>query len=379
MITPDQDRVSAIIASIYDASTRPELWTSVVSQLSELVAFNSCQMLVADRSKNQMAFLANSWSLDATIAYRDHYHAVNPLQKLGLPYEATGSIVRSSDIWSKEEMVRSEFYNDFLQRHETHYLLDVNIFREGHVVVPLALQRPRSMKDFDKTEIAILRELIPHLQRAIKIHRTLSAFETEQATFFSILDRLPHGVIIVGERGQPTFLNRSAKLILDSRDGLFLNKQGQIEAVDPTEASHLYRAIRTSVDANCAYGLQRGGAILFTRPSGKRPISALITPLDTQASVEKFPKPAAMIIVSDPEQQGETTEEVLRKLYDLTPAEARLTGLLRQGKSVAEACAELQVTSNTARTHLKRVFQKTGARRQSDLVRLVMNGPATIR
>jgi len=37
------------------------------------------------------------------------------------------------------------------------------------------------------------------------------------------------------------------------------------------------------------------------------------------------------------------------------------------------------VSLNTTRTHLKRIFMKTGARTQSDLVRLLLSGPAQLR
>jgi len=45
---------------------------------------------------------------------------------------------------------------------------------------------------------------------------------------------------------------------------------------------------------------------------------------------------------------------------------------------VEELAEELGITPLTARTHLKRVFAKTGTTRQADLVSLLLSGPALL-
>jgi DNA-binding CsgD family transcriptional regulator len=55
----------------------------------------------------------------------------------------------------------------------------------------------------------------------------------------------------------------------------------------------------------------------------------------------------------------------------LTPAEARVAGLIAEGRSVEEITGSLSVSSNTVRTQLKSVFTKTGVGRQAELVTLL--------
>jgi DNA-binding CsgD family transcriptional regulator len=57
--------------------------------------------------------------------------------------------------------------------------------------------------------------------------------------------------------------------------------------------------------------------------------------------------------------------------FGLTPAETRLLKILCGGGSLVEASAALGVARTTARTHLQRIFDKSGAHRQADLVRMV--------
>jgi len=61
----------------------------------------------------------------------------------------------------------------------------------------------------------------------------------------------------------------------------------------------------------------------------------------------------------------------LCELFRLTPAEARLAGLIANGRSLMVAATELHITKNTARTHMKRIYAKTETHRQVDLVRLI--------
>ncbi|HZP78506.1 MAG TPA: helix-turn-helix transcriptional regulator [Pseudolabrys sp.] len=61
----------------------------------------------------------------------------------------------------------------------------------------------------------------------------------------------------------------------------------------------------------------------------------------------------------------------LESYFALTPTQARLATLLFNGNSVKDAACELHITEGSARQYLKKVFEKTGAKRQLDLIRLI--------
>jgi DNA-binding CsgD family transcriptional regulator len=77
---------------------------------------------------------------------------------------------------------------------------------------------------------------------------------------------------------------------------------------------------------------------------------------------------AAMLLCYDP--LAPCTAGAFGRHLSLTAAEIRLVELILQGNSLSEACDRLSITPNTGRTHLKAIFAKTGARSQSDLIRL---------
>ena len=85
---------------------------------------------------------------------------------------------------------------------------------------------------------------------------------------------------------------------------------------------------------------------------------------------------AAAVFIIDPEEGATLDTPTLHQLFGLTPAEARLCIALVKGKSVEEYAREAGISSNTARTHVKRIYSKTGVRRQSELVRLLLKSSA---
>jgi DNA-binding CsgD family transcriptional regulator len=83
---------------------------------------------------------------------------------------------------------------------------------------------------------------------------------------------------------------------------------------------------------------------------------------------------AVAIFIADPESGRIHDPEVLGAMYSLTHSEAELVRLLATGMSLEEAAEGRGVSVNTARSHLKHVFAKTGTSRQGELVRLVLSG-----
>ena len=65
------------------------------------------------------------------------------------------------------------------------------------------------------------------------------------------------------------------------------------------------------------------------------------------------------------------SEALLRRLFDLTPAEARLAQALARGDSLEQVAQALNVKRTTARTQLGAIFGKTQTSRQAQLVAIL--------
>jgi DNA-binding CsgD family transcriptional regulator len=62
--------------------------------------------------------------------------------------------------------------------------------------------------------------------------------------------------------------------------------------------------------------------------------------------------------------------QVMARLYRLTPAEVRVLHCIVEIGSVSAVADALGISAATVKTHLQRLFDKTGSRRQADLVKL---------
>ena len=182
------------------------------------------------------------------------------------------------------------------------------------------------------------------------------------------LDRLRIGVVLVDAESRVVLANRTADAILAAGDGLVIER-GVLRATDAAASRQLARVVRDAPP---------GGALALPREPPRRPLTVMITPLTHRTRPVGGPVAAHAVFVSDPDRGLETSEQLLARLYQLTPTEARVTTLLAQGLNLEQVSEELGVAVATSRSHLKSIFQKTECRRQSDLVRLLLAGPALL-
>ena len=198
---------------------------------------------------------------------------------------------------------------------------------------------------------------------------TFDSIEIPWACAAEVLDCFRIGVILADAGGRVLAANRPAHEILSLKDGLEFNREF-LRAALPQETS----ALRNLIVA--------GRAPVFlslSRPAGKRPLSVLVRHLSQDRDASSSEWPVTVVFVSDPDQRLELDPTGVKDLYGLTPAEATVASLVGVGQPALDAARRLGVQTNTVRMQLKQVYAKTGARRQSSLVYLIMSGPAHLR
>ncbi|MFO8074173.1 MAG: helix-turn-helix transcriptional regulator [Polyangia bacterium] len=222
------------------------------------------------------------------------------------------------------------------------------------------------------------RRLAPHLGRSLSLCLKMAGLMRVRDVLEQAIDLIPAGIMLTDERGRVFVENRAARKLLEANDGLGLSRDGEITAARPDDTA----ALRKMLGGAAATGAGRvdgaGGSLSLPRPSGKRPLSVMVAAF-TGARLPVLDRPpCAAVLVTDPEQKQETPPGVLSRLFGLTHAEARVASLLAAGRSVAEIGDELAIASNTVRAHLKQIYAKTGTRRQSELVGLLLSSVASL-
>ncbi|WP_225766622.1 helix-turn-helix transcriptional regulator [Inquilinus sp. Marseille-Q2685] len=179
-----------------------------------------------------------------------------------------------------------------------------------------------------------------------------------------LLDWLDLGVIIADAAARPIRLNRRAGAIVARADGLYATPFGITTAV-PEETARLRQAI--------AMATTGGARLRLTRPSGSPPLLVTVIPVRPGGDADGRPAaPWVALFVMDPGGASTPSPALLQELFGLTAAEAVFAAEISRGDGLQAVAERLAIAPTTARTHLTRIFEKTGTRRQAELVRLLM-------
>lgn len=367
-----------LIERIYAAAEDPRLWSDFLEGLAHSVGGTVTAMASEDLGSGHASVGAGvDFEGALSRAYEEYYASRNPWLNACLGRNS-GSVVTSQMLLPDRVIVKTEYYNDFLRKMKVRHLLGAIIFHENHRLSHISVLRPTRRGAFGDPEVTLLNNLTPHLQRALQLHTRIMALRGEKDAIEEALDRVPVGILLLDRSGKALLVNRAASEMFASKDGLTLRPEG-LAAATSGETTALRRLVTEAAATANGSGTGSGGVMAVSRPSLRRPFSVFVAPLTARKSAFAEVRPAVAVFVTDPERKLETDDGVLRCLYGFTPAESRVAVKLMQGESVEEAAGELDVSLNTARTHVKRLFEKTDTHRHRELLRVLLSGIATIR
>jgi DNA-binding CsgD family transcriptional regulator/PAS domain-containing protein len=286
----------------------------------------------------------------------------------------TDTVFTVDELMSEAEWVSSSFYLLFCQPHDCHQMLGADIRMPDGSTVRFRINRPRDQARFSHVERAMCAMLLPHLRRALHMHSLLDRSESLGSLYSQTISRMAVATIVLDENGTVVQLNPVAREILDSQDGLKV-VGGRLEATYPSDNRELSRLVRNAFQRakQGDAGLQGAEAMSISRPSGKVSLGVVVELIPTQELVEGKGKPTVVVYVRDAVSRSLVSNVVTSQLYNLTPAETSLALELANGLSLEEASQALNIRRNTARAHLRSIFSKTGVRRQTELVRIMLN------
>src|SRR5262245_3547255 len=368
-----------LIDLVYDAATQREHWPAVLEGLAARLGCHAVGINLQDMARG-WASLHSQIGGDPSLRERyETYYAPRNISLHARPdLTFSGAIRNGEAIVPDREAVRTEYFNDFLRPLGVLHAIGMVPFRTGSVFALVSLMRRIGAPSFSDADFALLGRFMPHLQRALSIHRRLEAVDLARTAASDALDCMAFGVVIIDGKGKALFDNAQARELLARGDGLRLLPDG-LSAVKASEAATLRRLIAQACATGMGRGLAAGGALEITRPSGRRPLTLLVAPFRASAFALATERPAAVVFIGDPERKVEGIGDVLRRLHGLTPAEASVATLLLEGRRTEELAELLGISLLTARTHVKRVLAKVNVRSQTELVRVLLTGPAGVR
>jgi DNA-binding CsgD family transcriptional regulator/PAS domain-containing protein len=376
------DRADAILEAVqrtYDAAASPQDWPGALEAITDTARGLRGFLVVENHASGglDLCHMARHDPLHLSRFAAAAEAGMLPSWMAGMP---AGQALRASAMQKDSDYARSAFYNEVVRRNGCFYGAVAQVESTPSFRGYITICQAQGREDYSDADIAALQAIIPHLTQALRLRRHLGDADLRATQAEAVLDQLAVGVILADAGGRPVHFNRRAEALIARADGLFLEPSG-IAAARPDETRRLRRAIALAATAGtAAAGLDSatraaaaGSRMLISRPSGRRPLVAAVIPFRTEAVERGGGRVArAAIFLSDPDRADAPAATVLRDLFGLTPAEAEVAVEIGRGEGLQSVADRLSIAATTARTHLARIFDKTGTSRQAELVRLLL-------
>ena len=368
-LSPSHEELSNCIGLVYDAAIDASAWPAALLATRELLGAANAALGLSDLLTFRTLLMVTQGVPDAFRDRLDDYTSevgeifgeivLNPTRPLDEPFVFT----RDTDV---QRGLQNRYYREWVAPQGIVDVIGLVSIRQANRLASFSFGSRTPISD---AQVVLLRLLAPHLRRAVTISDLIEARTIAATSFIAAVDRLLIGVVLVDGAAQIHHVNRAGEEQLVHGRGVKL-VAGRLAAAEPGANLELQRAI-----AEAATNPVRLGATALGLPvslPGETPILAYVLPLGgREASVAVFVQAADAI--------GAASEATVVKIYDLTPAEARVMMEIGGGKSPKNAAQDLGVSESTVRTQLSRVFQKTGTARQADLRDLLRSLSAPVR
>lgn len=375
IMEPSRTGLERTIGLIYDAALDVDRWPEALQSISEYLDTPFIYLIVDDKKSGGEPFCLgiNMPGDDLQREYQSEIFAIDPRvafararPDLRLTYDYLHT--------SEAEMNRDRYYADWLRRSGLRYYMASTLIDGPDLTAFATVQRSSEQGHVQAVDIEAFEPLIDHLRRAILISRRLVETDARAATANEFVEGLPAGVVMLDNRGRVVSANRKIREIFSRMDAL-TSDDGTIRALRAIDDQALQAAIGSALAVTEGRATTGGGDLRLVRRDDDRPYIVTVSPLGCGVPLFGATPPAVMVLVTDPAATPHLSTAVLRRRWGLTAREAEIALHVVSGRSSTEIADALSLSPRTVEVHLRNVFSKTGARRQTDLVRLLMTTP----
>jgi DNA-binding CsgD family transcriptional regulator len=357
-----------LIGEIYDCTLNPDAWNAVLPRIGAFVGGSAGGLFVHDSLRRSMNILREFATADYGQVYVEKYRTLDPMGGTYFVLDV-GEVFSTSTVMSHAEFLQTRFYKELVRPRGWIDNICVYLDKapEGHA--GLALFRNERQGIADESARARLRLLVPHLRRAVLIGKLIEFKTAEAATFADTLDGLSAAMLFVDSNGRITHANAEGRTMI-ADGGVLRASLGRLVVSDP-DVNHALREIFLAAAAGDAAIGVRGVAVPLVARDGERYV-AHVLPLSSGArrGAGVSYASAAALFVQKAALATSSPPAAVAKTYRLTPMELRVLLAIVEVGGAPQVAEALGIGEGTVKTHLKRLYQKTGARRQADLVKL---------
>ncbi|MEO5586072.1 MAG: helix-turn-helix transcriptional regulator [Novosphingobium sp.] len=349
-----------LILPLLEGLGEEPLWRTFIARLRERLDADYASIVFRPipvgqpQSRVVHLFSGADWPPLLAAAYRDGAYLEDPLPYFSL---SEGRVYRLGELLSAGDPRHEDYRARMLSPSGMNVLRIVRVEERGGISAWLTVSRRAG--EFGAGADALLTELVPYLRAAIAAEVAIERERTSATVAGDAIRRLNFGWITLDGEGRILDADSHGASLLDAGAILLRGRGGRLAAREPQVNRDIAEAVRDLA--------QRPRAIVLSREPW---LDMLLVPASLRVGAAG-PAPSLVAYVHSDSWSSADRCEQLGQLFDLIPCEARLALALSRGMSIAEAATELGLTIESARTYSKRIYAKTAARGQTDLVRFI--------
>jgi len=366
----DSDLVWDLVGNIYDAALDPALWPEVLKEAAAFVRGPSASLFAQD-SVRQTGNLFYSWGDDPQRrdAYFKKYIKLNPLTPMVLFLEVE-KVHSVSDLMPFEEMQETVFHKEWVRPQGWGDIVFANLEKGGTSYAVFSVTRAQRDGVVDEGMRRRMERIVPHVRRAVVIGKVIDLKTVEAAAMADTLDGLTAGMFLVDAKGRIVHANASGTAML-ATDDIVRAVSGRFMAADAAANLALQDVLASAGDGDGRVGA-KGIAVPLAAENGERYV-AHVLPLTSGARRKAGASYSAVaaVFVQKVGLDLPSTIETVARLYRLTAGELRVMLAIVERDGIQDVAETLGISQATVKTHLRRVYEKTGAKGQVDLIKLI--------
>jgi DNA-binding CsgD family transcriptional regulator/PAS domain-containing protein len=362
-------RLSELIGMIYDCAIEPNRWPQTLAEICQAIACISGAILLLDLEHSRHRF-AYTWGLSADWEkrYFQYSSALTSFYSRAFSRDICldGEPLLLSRLMDRIGPKR-RIYDEWTEPQGLSEMMQTVVLRQSRRLAVLGTNRHKRDGVVSNDELTMTRLLVPHIRRAVAIIDLLDAKRIEIHTLAATLDRFEAGILVVGDQGRILHANGAARDMLSECKPI-ASVNGLLSIRDSRARHELANAIELARADEATIGANGIGVPLHDDASA---IAHVLPLARGDLRTRLAPQATAAIFITQPTGSAPKDTGAVAANFGLTPAEARMVEQLAAGASLSEAAEALDISGNTARTHLARIFSKTGVSRQAELIALV--------
>jgi len=363
----DRQRLSDLISAVYDAAIESSRWESAIERVAGFVGGSGGGLFCKDVGVQH-----------ATIPYSVGFQKQLPVALFQQIYPAAeghflGDLeqpIATTDLIPSGELADSELYRQWAEPQGLVDFLSAVVERSTISAAIFGVFRHRRNGVVDDHARRQMRLIAPHIRRAVLIARMFEFKAAEVATFVDTLDGLSAGMYLVDGNGRLIHANAAGHAILGAGD-ILSSSSGRLVAREAQIDRALREVFAAAGQGDAALGT-RGIAVPLTGRDGERYIAhALSLTSGARRRAGVVNTAAAALFVRKASLAVPSASQAIGSAFKLTPTELRVLMAIVEVGGVPEVATAFGIADTTVRTHVTRLFEKTGTSRQADLVKLV--------